>query len=96
MEIEDRGHRCHIAYDLDSAFDLLNEVKPDCALLDYDLGDHTSLPIAVRLHGQGLPFAFVTGREVGELSRQLGATPRVFTKPVNYADVAHFLLARAA
>ncbi|WP_293292711.1 hypothetical protein [Oricola sp.] len=95
MEIEDHGHKCHIAYDLASAFDLLNEVNPDAALLDFDLGGHTSLPIAVELHEQGLPFAFVTGREVGELSSKLGTTPQVFTKPVNYADVARHLLMAA-
>ena len=92
MEIEDWGHNCHVAYDLDSAFEMLKEIPVDAALLDYDLGGHTSLPIAVELSEKDLPFAFVTGRDVGEISRKLGREPLVFTKPVDYADVAKNLL----
>jgi|GEM_PF-281858 len=92
MEIEDWGHVCHVAYDLDSAFEMLNEVQVDAALLDYDLGGHTSLPLASELHEKQLPFAFVTGRDVGEIARKLGIKPLVFTKPVDYAVVAKNLL----
>jgi len=92
MEIEDWGHICHVAYDLDSAFEMLKEIPVDAALLDYDLGGHTSLPLAAELHEKQLPFAFVTGRDVGEIARKLGIEPLVFTKPVDYSVVARNLL----
>lgn len=92
MEIEDWGHECHVAYDLDTAMEMLSEIPLDAALLDYDLGGHTSLPIAMELHDRQMPFAFVTGRNVGEISRKLGIEPIVFTKPVDYAVVAKNLL----
>lgn len=92
MEIEDWGHECHVAYDLDTAMEMLTEIPFDAALLDYDLGDHTSLPIAIELSDREMPFAFVTGRDVGEISRKLGIEPIVFTKPVDYAVVAKNLL----
>jgi hypothetical protein len=33
----------------------------DAAILDIQLGDHSSVPIAEALHSKGLPFAFASG-----------------------------------
>lgn len=93
MEIEDWGHVCHVAHDLNSAFELLRTISLDAALLDYDLGGETSVPLAAELHHDRKPFAFVTGRDMGEVSKEIGVEPIVYTKPVDYADVARSLLA---
>jgi CheY-like chemotaxis protein len=43
------------------AFEVLATVRPDAALLDFNLGQETSLPIADHLFENGIPFVFATG-----------------------------------
>ena len=43
------------------AMALINQRGPDFALLDVNLGDETSFPVADRLAESGAPFAFVSG-----------------------------------
>ena len=55
------------------AFAALDRERPDLAILDVNLGDATSEPIARRLAGEGIPFMFATGYGEG------GAIPQAFS-----------------
>jgi CheY-like chemotaxis protein len=50
-----------------AAQELLDEMRPDIAILDINLGDQTSFSIADRLHDMGVPFFFASG--YGEQAR---------------------------
>ncbi|CAA9275700.1 MAG: Phytochrome, two-component sensor histidine kinase [uncultured Acetobacteraceae bacterium] len=59
------------------------------ALLDFNLGDETSLPIAEELHRRGVPFAFATGYGKGiQLPPELAGTVPVIAKPYRADDIA--------
>ncbi|WP_227306087.1 HWE histidine kinase domain-containing protein [Acidisoma cellulosilyticum] len=45
----------------DAAHDTLDDLTPDFAILDINLGDQTSFGIADRLHDKGIPFFFASG-----------------------------------
>jgi len=49
------------ANDLQSGLLLASAPAVDAAILDIQLGDHSSVPIAEALHSKGLPFAFASG-----------------------------------
>ena len=46
---------------LDAALDIVDEHTPSVAMLDINLGDRNSFPIADRLQELGVPFLFATG-----------------------------------
>lgn len=46
---------------VEAAHDLLDEMRPDFAILDINLGDRTSFGIAERLKDMGVPFFFASG-----------------------------------
>lgn len=50
-----------VAPTAEEALALVDEVQPDFAALDFNLGSATSLPVAERLRERGIPFAFMTG-----------------------------------
>ena len=59
------------------------------ALLDLNLGDSTSLPIAEELHRRGVPFAFATGYGKGvQLPPELAGAVPVIAKPYRAGDIA--------
>jgi len=41
---------------------VLEDHKPDVAMLDYNLGSETSLPIARELDSKNIPYAFLSGQ----------------------------------
>lgn len=90
--IESEGYRCIVAHDQGSAFKLLEHATIDCALLDFDLGTETSADIAHELNRSGQPYVFVTGRGRDDIRQCLGSDVQVFSKPVNYADLANRLV----
>ncbi|WP_427025983.1 response regulator [Aureimonas ureilytica] len=65
----------------------------DFALLDFDLGHQTSLPVALRLQAEAIPFCFVSG-SLSDLPPALRRIPSI-AKPFRPADI-HRLLAAAA
>ena len=65
-----------------AALDLLAAHPVDIAVLDVDLVDETSLPIAEMLGRLGIPFVFFTGRDVGHLPRAF-QLQRVVRKPLD-------------
>jgi len=46
---------------MEAAHDVLDELTPDFAILDINLGDQSSFPIANRLREMGIPFFFASG-----------------------------------
>lgn len=50
-----------IAPTSEHAMKQINQAKPDLAVLDVNLGDHTSAPVAEALRNLGVPFVFATG-----------------------------------
>ena len=73
---------------LSDAMDRLAVVRPDVALLDGNLRGESSVPLAVTLHGMGVPVIFVTGYErIDQLPEELAGAP-VLTKPVSEPALA--------
>ena len=76
---------------LRQAFEEIARERPALALLDVNLGDQTSLPLADRLVELGVPFAFATG--YGEQLQLPTAHEgvRVIQKPYSLEGVAEVL-----
>ena len=87
------GFACLLAYDTGTAMALLKAHDIRAAILDYDLGDETSLCIAEQAYGSHIPYAFVTGRSRGEIIGHAPGPLAILPKPVDYADVARQLSA---
>ena len=85
------GYVCLLAHDTDTAMNLLKAHDIRAAILDYDLGDETSLCIAERAYGSHIPYAFVTGRSRAEIIGHAPGPVAILSKPVDYADVARQL-----
>lgn len=73
------------------ALQLLSGQRPGFALLDVNLGDETSLPVAERLKSLGVPFAFATGygEDAGPIAGFADAP--VIKKPYTAENVAQAL-----
>lgn len=64
------------------ALELVAQERPQAALLDVNLGDGTSAPVAERLRALGVPFLVVTGYEdLADAEPALRDAPRL-AKPV--------------
>jgi DNA-binding response OmpR family regulator len=50
-----------IAYSCADALTVLKSNRPDCVLLDFNLEDETSVPVAKWLDEQSIPYVLVTG-----------------------------------
>ncbi len=60
---------------------LLREEQPDVAILDYNLGRETSLPIAQFLNDNDIPFIFLTGQIERVVTDNDVADAQVVAKP---------------
>jgi len=83
-----------IAGNVRAALAAIDESLPDFAVLDYNLGDESSEPVARALAEAGVPFCFATG--YGDALERMSARPPcgVLTKPYSRQDIAK-VLARA-
>lgn len=73
---------------VEGAFDCIDAHRPGAAMLDINLGDRTSYPIADRLAELGVPFLFATGYgEEAKLPDAHAAVP-VVQKPYTIENVA--------
>ena len=54
---------------------------PDVALLDYNLGDETSIPVAHKLEEMGIPFLFLSGQVSSVVLGDTDLDPVVMSKP---------------
>ncbi|TIX51653.1 HWE histidine kinase domain-containing protein [Alteraurantiacibacter aquimixticola] len=76
-----------VASNVDEGLRLIDEVAPDFAVLDLNLGTQNSLPVAERLKSLGTPFAFATGYgDASALLTDFPDTP-VVTKPYAKASL---------
>jgi len=61
----------------------LKTLTPDCAILDFNLGDHTSADVADDLLARGIPFAFATGYGDSVMIPDRFLTIPILHKPLN-------------
>lgn len=84
--------------DVAGALAAMAEARPDFALLDYNLGEESSEPVARALDAAGIPYAFATG--YGDALQRTNASPPfgVLKKPYSRQEIAAVLtlLASAA
>jgi CheY-like chemotaxis protein len=69
----------------------IDEAKPDLAILDVNLGDHTSFAIADRLLELGIPFLFATGYGEQAQLPEDHAERTVLQKPYTLENMARAL-----
>ena len=55
------GAQVAAASTAEAAHDFLDDMRPDFAILDINLGDQTSFAVADRLNDTGVPFFFASG-----------------------------------
>jgi len=87
-----RGARAAVCLDLETALKKAEADEFDVAILDYNLGGRTVLPVADTLQRKGVPFVFNTAMaEFEDLSaRYSGAL--VCRKPANEAELVDLLV----
>lgn len=79
---------CHVCGSVRSALQLIADNAIGFALLDIDLGEETSEPIAAALQANGTPFLFASGYDdFPTVAGELTAVP-VITKPYTGSDIA--------
>ena len=74
-----------------SALSILDEKRPDYAILDYNLGHETSADVAVRLRSEEVPFVYITGQK--EQLREDKSAPKaeIFQKPYIQSQLIEFI-----
>lgn len=73
--------------DVRDALRLIAQDRPDCAILDVNLGQGPSFDLPRELSRQGVPFAFVTGYDAGVFPREFAGAERI-EKPVSSRKIA--------
>jgi len=72
---------------VDEALKFLEDDVPDLALLDYNLGDENSVPVAKRLGELNVPFMFVSGQTRDVVLKELEDEHLVLSKPFRPAQL---------
>ncbi len=74
-----------LASRVDDALDCIAQRAPDLALLDFNLGEETSIPVAEALQEMGVPFFFISGQTRATVLADVDCTnhdtPEVINKP---------------
>lgn len=73
---------------VEQAIALLASERVDAALLDINVGGKLVFPVAERLAGQGIPFAFATGYDAGSVLPDRFADRPVLRKPYDEEHLA--------
>ena len=76
---------------VDAAHDRLDEMQPDFAILDINLGDRTSYPVADRLRADGVPYLFASGYGEQADLPAAHADRAVVQKPYTLENIARAL-----
>lgn len=71
---------------VDSGLTIVREIKPDVAMLDYNLGRETSIPIAHKLDEADVPYVFLSG-QISRVVTSENKEKDVITKPFNPASL---------
>ncbi|MCJ2188875.1 HWE histidine kinase domain-containing protein [Novosphingobium beihaiensis] len=76
-----------------AALSAIDANQPDCAILDYNLGNENSLPVADALISLGVPVLFATGYgEENDLGTGYATIP-ILQKPYDQAELSQALIA---
>lgn len=95
--VEHSGHRvAGVARAVEDALRVLDRSTVDAVVLDFNLGDETSLPVARELERRRIPYVVVSGARGADLRACGFNDDVVFTKPVDYDRVLRTLVAAAA
>ncbi|MFD0916863.1 response regulator [Pseudahrensia aquimaris] len=76
-----------LATNLEHGLQLLKSGTPDVAILDYNLGSETSVPLARALLERKIPFIYITGRELDLASDGDAPEAPIISKPVDMEAV---------
>ena len=92
-DLEEAGLRVlAIASSVSQGLDALEKARPDLAILDVNLGNETSLPLAAELRRRRVPFIFATGYGDGEALPPAHAGVPVVRKPYDRRAIADALV----
>ena len=84
--------RVDLAVSSAAALAVLDDDGPDFAVLDFNLGDETSEPVADALDARGIRFAFASGYgDVDQMARDYAHKVAVLLKPYSRDDLAKVL-----
>lgn len=86
----DLGCEVEVAMRLDKAIDLARRADLDMAILDVNLGETCSYPVADALFERGIPFIFATGYGLSGIEPAYQAIP-VMQKPYQVAQMERLL-----
>ena len=87
-----RGARAAVCLDLETALKKVEADDFDVAILDYNLGGRTVLPVADSLQVRGIPFVFNTAMaDFEDLSARYNGA-MVCRKPANEAELVSLLV----
>ena len=86
----DLGCEVEVAMRLDKAIDLARGADLDMAILDVNLGETCSYPVADALFKRGIPFIFATGYGLSGIEPAYQAIP-VMQKPYQVAQMERLL-----
>ncbi|WP_026941795.1 response regulator [Hellea balneolensis] len=78
------------AASVDAGLHLIEKEDPDIAMLDYNLGQETSIPIAQKLEKNDVPYAFLSGQIDRVVTSDLSAPKTVFSKPFSPAKIISY------
>jgi len=68
---------------VDPGLEIIRKTKPDVAMLDYNLGRETSIPIAQRLDAIKIPYVFLSGQVSRVVTANVKTERKVIMKPFN-------------
>lgn len=79
-----------------AALDAIDQSTPEFAIVDFNLGDESSEPVASKLRDRGVPFVLATGyAELGDQLVEMGAQS-LLRKPYGRSEIEEFLRQRSA
>jgi two-component SAPR family response regulator len=79
----------HTAGHLAGGVAILDQLRPDAAVLDINIQEEKVYPIAERLDEMGVPFVLVTGHSTCDIPKKW--LPRVVLKPYAPEDLGNLL-----
>ena len=68
---------------VDPGLEIIRKTKPDVAMLDYNLGRETSIPIAHKLDAIKIPYVFLSGQVSRVVTANVKTERKVIMKPFN-------------
>lgn len=83
------------APDIAKALALVDQLRPDCALLDVNLDHETAYPLAAELRRRSVPFLFATGYDQAVIPERFGDAVHL-EKPFGLRELRAALIAMMA